>query len=408
MQFREDLRADSDTNSAMSAAGSATPIPSSGNRFDSSQDSMETPQKRDNVDDDSISKANAALNASLGINMTPMANKRDSRGSGDSGNSGDTTTYYPLDVAHYPSAMPTPLFRHHNQQPHNMPMSPPLSNPSFLPTPPPGYTMLAPPSHDIVILPDGSNMLTHFDILNRHIMDVAGSLHQSQNTTREQVINNALRKHEDGLKAIGEHFGDVRSQLNAVEHNLGRTTGAMDDVVTNMSKLVETVQTELLGRVEKLVNANTDLTNKVEALTSRLAELEKKHDDAATASRIEASPPPHVQQAQPQQTVPAHMQSMHVQHPQGLYYDTNGNLYGMSQGYQYYAQAHAMSKEQMMLMNPDERARKAAEDWNAHHHQRGRHDRRGDGGHYEARGRFDGANSAGGYEQNGVGYHRHS
>ncbi|KAF2101028.1 hypothetical protein NA57DRAFT_74621 [Rhizodiscina lignyota] len=400
MQFRNQLHAESDSNSTTSAADSI--MPSGEHHSNSAPVGNEAPMQ---------AGSNGAPN------LQPMLNTAAMLGNRNSGSSGETTGFYPPDVAHYPSAMPTPLFTHNDGS--NASMSPPTSEPSFtaghpfgagVPFPPPGFE--GPPgfmsSHPPIgmFLHDGSNILTHFDVVNRHIMGVAEGLHHSQNKMHEQMVNTMQSEHD----IMRKEFGDMHTRIDAVEQKMEQQVARMsainDDLTVKTAKLIENFQafqTDLAGRFDKMMAANMDMSNKMDGLSSRILELEKRQDEIAAHSKVESARPIYTHGPT---SYGGHVQPVPLHQAHTLQYDGNRNAYnvpynfnGAVPAHSYYA-AVPMNQEQVTStpMTPENRPRNGGENWNARHHQRTQNDRRenvGPGGQMP-KGRFD-ANMAGGF-----------
>ncbi len=147
----------------------------------------------------------------------------------------------------FPSALPAPLYGHMNG----------------------GVPLMASP-------PDPANILTHFDVVHHHLRDATSSVHRSITMAREDVTASVLAKHEDSLKVLEEHFGDMRAQLNAVEHNMGRVTGECETQTAKLDKIVDTIKHDVVDVLTKSAKANADLAAKLDAMNNRIRELEKK------------------------------------------------------------------------------------------------------------------------------------
>ncbi|KAJ9639478.1 hypothetical protein H2199_006512 [Coniosporium tulheliwenetii] len=174
------------------------------------------------------------------------------------------------------SAMPTPLYGHHEFS------LPPIS-------------AMAPPP----LLAD-PGLLTHFDVVHHHLGDIANSLHHATDTNHEKAVEMIGNKHDETFKVLNEHFAGVRASLNAVEHNVGRASGETEAVRAAVEKLATTVQDKLVGRVEGLLEANKGLCDKIDGLEARVAAFEKKLDSWEKPQDQPGHPSylPHAQQQQ--------------------------------------------------------------------------------------------------------------
>lgn len=195
------------------------------------QDPNVTPQKRGDVN-----------SASLGI--TPMLAQLPPQDS-------PRQPFVPL----HPSAMPSPINGHFPVIPGMMP--PMVNGDGSMPT--------------------GEHIITHFDILHKHLMHRTDSLTEAMQTNNQMMQQAIINNHNDALNVVNEHLHDVREQVNAVEHNLSRATGELDGVHKKLEDLVDIIQKQLVDRMEDMIKSNCELTNKVEVLGDSVRGLEKKY-----------------------------------------------------------------------------------------------------------------------------------
>lgn len=160
------------------------------------------------------------------------------------------------------------------------PITPGFNHPSAMPSPltgpfpmPPGVAAGV-PSHE--------QLLTHFHVLHYHIDDTFRASRDAQKASQDEILGDNEKKFNDLRNTMDEYFADVRSHLNAIEHNMSRTTGEVEALKTALDTHSRSVDDSVYKPVRKLTNQNTELIKKVDSLQEQVAKLER---------RIESSPP---------------------------------------------------------------------------------------------------------------------
>ncbi|KAI9706767.1 MAG: hypothetical protein M1820_004737 [Bogoriella megaspora] len=248
-------------------------------------------------------------------------------------------------VSGYPSAMPTPLYGREGSD-----GNPPEHLNNAFPAVPFSAT-----------LPDGTHILTHFDVIHHHIEDIATKLSAAVGTSRDSLIDTISRKLCELTKEGETHYGDLREQLNTTNHNVGRMTADVESLTKSIADLSNAVKGTLASSVSDLAKANQNLTKQVQSLEKRLNETRDKFDSLQATTAAGAGigggqgasgamqqgsmvvPTPHyvgplTAQGYPQYT-PAH-QPIYVQSAQSLPQPPNGQVQYTRQDARSYARPH--------------------------------------------------------------------
>ncbi|EKG21607.1 hypothetical protein MPH_01041 [Macrophomina phaseolina MS6] len=125
-------------------------------------------------------------------------------------------------------------------------------------------------------IPSHEQLLTHFHVLHYHIDDVVRVFRDLQKSSEEEIIGDNEKRINDMRSAMDEYFADVRSHLNAIEHNMGRATGETENLKNALETHVRSVDEHVYKPMRKLTNQNTELIKKVDSLQERVTHLEKK------------------------------------------------------------------------------------------------------------------------------------
>ncbi|KAL9072731.1 MAG: hypothetical protein Q9157_004991, partial [Trypethelium eluteriae] len=161
----------------------------------------------------------------------------------------------------FPSAIPTPLYgRGHDSN--NMGDQ---SHGSLPPVP------LS------ATLPDGSHILTHFDVVHHHLEQVATRL-TSVTSTRDSQFSSLMRKLDENSKESETHYGDLREHLQGVEHHIGRMSSEMETTIKSIAELSNAVKGTMASNVADLAKTNQSLAKAVHSLEKRLGETTNKLD----------------------------------------------------------------------------------------------------------------------------------
>ncbi|EOD50760.1 hypothetical protein UCRNP2_2440 [Neofusicoccum parvum UCRNP2] len=156
------------------------------------------------------------------------------------------------------------------------PISPGFNHPSAMPSPLAGpFTFPAIPGG----VPSHEQLLTHFHVLHYHIEDTFRGFREVQKESQDEVLRDGEKKFNEMRSTMDEYFADVRSHLNAIEHNMGRTTGEMENVKNALDVHARSVDEHVYKPMRKLTNQNTELLKKVDSLQERIIQLEKKVDN---------------------------------------------------------------------------------------------------------------------------------
>jgi len=152
----------------------------------------------------------------------------------------------------HPSAMPTPLYGNHNRH---------VSA---------ADSFIAPPE----------DILTHFDVMNSHIMRSTHSIHHKLDACNIDVIHELRKAHAESLSSLNEQFAEVFERVRTVEHNVGRVVGTVSDsqesITQKLESLANTIQTDFVRRLDEVLFAQTEMARKVDNIADSLTDVQEK------------------------------------------------------------------------------------------------------------------------------------
>lgn len=317
--------------------------------------------------------------------------------------------YYPPEIAQYPAAMPTPLFGRDGPR-SGMATSPPFNAQTMLPTPSPGFpnSRVMQSGHGLVVMPDGSNILTHFDVLNRHIMEASISLHQAQDLARDQLLTDMSNKHAAAQATSNEHSKHAVEAFQKVDKQISTSSSAAKDMLAKVEQL-EVVCVDFAVKLAQLGEQNSQILSRFDAMQQQVTELGKKYDDSRSfiASEVvrmmQSNATPYYQSSMS-------MANPHAMHGQVVFMDPTTRMYtyGTNQ-VQHASPMHGSGQTMyggMAMQGVKEERTKRSDDLGGYQRNSGDYNRRG----YESfrRGSDPRSHEGKHYNDMGNGHQRHS
>ncbi|KAF2763404.1 hypothetical protein EJ05DRAFT_37784 [Pseudovirgaria hyperparasitica] len=240
-------------------------------------------------------------NASKGIHHTPQQNGGKALNSSESGltpflsqhqiDSPMMRRYNAEGVPHTSSAAPSPLQTH-----------PASAHPTFL----------SPITNGM--LADGSNIVTHFGVTNHHMDAIADTTYRVMDAHKNEEIQTMNENHEATMQALNKQFGTLLGQVKSLENSNGRLVGDVANATVTISKLMDTVQKDLIRPLNQVLKSNASLESDVSRLNKSFSDVESKVDKSLKLQQQL------MQQMQLQQQLPHNDQ--HQQHQQHQQHDT--------------------------------------------------------------------------------------
>ncbi|KAF2086552.1 hypothetical protein K490DRAFT_66745 [Saccharata proteae CBS 121410] len=173
----------------------------------------------------------------------------------------------------------------HSQMGSAFPYQSALPSPLHNPMGPPPHPRLGPVGPVLPL----AELLTHFHVVHHHLDDIAGGLRDEMLKHRNELKLDADANNDDLQKVINENFGDVRSNLNAIEHEWRRSAGEVEALKSELDKFIKTVSKQLMDPMKELVKQNKELSKQVQALAEHVNKLEKKSDEGSRAAAVVAA-----------------------------------------------------------------------------------------------------------------------
>ncbi|OJD35023.1 nolc1 protein [Diplodia corticola] len=155
------------------------------------------------------------------------------------------------------------------------PISPGFHHPSAVPSP---LTGPFPPTLQPGI-PTHEQLLTHFHVLHYHIEESFRAFGEVQKHDKEDIVGDSEKKFGEMRNAMDEYFADVRSHLNAIEHNMGRATGETENLKHALDSHARAMDEHVFKPMRKITGQNTELIKKMDNLQDRISQLEKKSEN---------------------------------------------------------------------------------------------------------------------------------
>jgi archaellum component FlaC len=123
---------------------------------------------------------------------------------------------------------------------------------------------------------DGSNIITHFDVINHHI-DVRAEYVQFMIFTEAQKTNKVIYDwHLQNLNHLSTRFDEVKDRLDNLAVGNGRTSGEVNSCHEKIDRLLDTINATIAKPVADVVEANSDLRDMVGVLKDKTEALEEK------------------------------------------------------------------------------------------------------------------------------------
>ncbi|KAL1639713.1 hypothetical protein SLS58_007611 [Diplodia intermedia] len=132
-------------------------------------------------------------------------------------------------------------------------------------------------------MPTHEQLLTHFHVLHYHIEETFRAFGDVQKHAREAIVADSENKFSEMRNAIDEYFADVRSHLNAIEHNMSRATGETENLKNALDTHARSMDEHVFKPMRNMTSQNNDLIKKVETLQQRIGQLEKKSENTPPA-----------------------------------------------------------------------------------------------------------------------------
>jgi hypothetical protein len=149
----------------------------------------------------------------------------------------------------HPSAMPTPLYANRDSL---------------------EARLFAPPD----------DLLTHFDIVNTHVMRATNGLHDKIEAFHVELTREMRRKHSESIALLNERFKEVYERIHGIEHDVGRVVGTVTDtqesLASKLDALASTIQIDFVRRLDHLLFAHSEMTRKVDNISLHLQDVQVK------------------------------------------------------------------------------------------------------------------------------------
>ncbi|KAF4539017.1 Nolc1 protein [Lasiodiplodia theobromae] len=157
------------------------------------------------------------------------------------------------------------------------PITPGFHHPSAVPSPLAPFLPTIQPT-----MPTHEQLLTHFHVLHYHIEETFRTFSDVQKLTKEEIVGNSEKFFSEIRSTMDEYFADVRSHLNAIEHNMGRAIGETENLKSTLDANSRSMDDHVFKPLRKITNQNCELIKKLSSVEERVNQLEKK---------LETSPP---------------------------------------------------------------------------------------------------------------------
>jgi hypothetical protein len=182
--------------------------------------------------------------------------------------------------ASYPSALPSPL--------NNMvgPHMPPFASGVFPPFPS-GTDPTSPPESSLGLLPDGSNILTHFYMCNQHIDTTGRILFDEVVKARKATIKAGDDKQDTTISILEERFNDIKVLINSVGEKVDHVSERNQTVNSKMDRLLDFIKADVVAPLATQIKKNAEMESNIKALQSTVHDLQKSVETRSSIS----SPP---------------------------------------------------------------------------------------------------------------------
>jgi hypothetical protein len=124
------------------------------------------------------------------------------------------------------------------------------------------------------------DLLTHFDVMNSHVMHATNGLHDKIEAYHTELTQEMRQKHSDSICLLNEQFNEVYDRIRAVEHDIGRVVGTVTDTKETLSSKLETlagtIQSDFVRRLDHLLFAHSEMARKVDNISLHLNDVHVK------------------------------------------------------------------------------------------------------------------------------------
>lgn len=160
--------------------------------------------------------------------------------------------------ANCPSALPSPLQGPVQQMTNSMMRPIPTSS-----------------SQSLEMLSDGSNILTHFYMLNTH-MDVMGrTLYDLVDNGKRELVKETHDKHEGTVAVLDQRFEDIKSDISLLGQKVDDVSENHNGVNAKLEKLLHYIKSEVAEPLAKQSKKNADMENNIKSLQRAMQDLQK-------------------------------------------------------------------------------------------------------------------------------------
>jgi hypothetical protein len=122
------------------------------------------------------------------------------------------------------------------------------------------------------------DLLTHFDVVNTHVMRATQSLHDRMEALSIDKALELRRNHAEVISTLNEQFGEVYERIRTVEHDVGRLIGSGDDnrdtITSKLDTLASTIQISVIKRLDEELAFRSELARRVDHFAFQLQETQ--------------------------------------------------------------------------------------------------------------------------------------
>jgi hypothetical protein len=124
------------------------------------------------------------------------------------------------------------------------------------------------------------DLLTHFDIMNAHVLRATKGLHDRIEDEHAQIVREMRRKHSESMSVLNQQFSEVYDRVRAVEHDVGRVVGTVTDaqetLTAKLEALAKTIQNDFVRRLDEVLFSHSEMARKVDSIAVHLQDLQVK------------------------------------------------------------------------------------------------------------------------------------
>jgi hypothetical protein len=122
------------------------------------------------------------------------------------------------------------------------------------------------------------DLLTHFDIVNTHVMSATQSLHNKMEALSIDQALELRKNHAQVISSLNQQFGEVYERIRTVEHDVGRLIGSGEDnrdtITSKLDTLATTIQTSVIKRLDEELAFRSELARRVDHFAFQLQETQ--------------------------------------------------------------------------------------------------------------------------------------